>query len=306
MKYRAAAILLCAACGSNPSIPDARIAFDARGGGDDAPPDIDAPIPSPDGPVRSELALNRDRLLASYLDYLQANPSSTQSNGLSGASLTSICDLWTKLDPSSHGVFLTLTARMQGSRLGVDGTHMLDHVTKLYRLTGGQGATATDPGSCGGGEYNRMMMSMDTTLQASLVAANVHQGALEMGVYDIADIPLASPWRDSHDLGGPHAPFDLSDETNAGGPRGQVQYFQSPTTSMVAIQPLGRLDLETLIDPYALEMDQDYDCAHNSNPSCTYVLYGPLCAPETSAVGIDIYTAAYGDLEADYKPIGCP
>ena len=129
-------------------------------------------------------------------------------------------------------MFLTLTARMQGSVLGTDGSSMLSHIVTVYRVVGGQGATPSDPGSCGGGEFNRMIMSMDAELHASQLAANQHQGARQQNnQYDIADVVPSSYWRDSHDLGGPHAPFDLSDETNGGAPRGQTQYFQDPTSS---------------------------------------------------------------------------
>lgn len=243
---------------------------------------------------------NRDRLLATYVAWLHAHPA-MQSNGLDG-SVAGVCALWQKLDPSSRDVYLTLTARLQGSTLKSDGKSMLSHVVSLYRVSGGQGATATSAGSCGGGEYNRMIMSMDATLQTTLVAANDNKGA---GV-DIADIPGGSNryWRDSHDLGGPHAPFDLSDETENGAPRGQVQYFRDPS-SPIASQPLGRMDLTTLVDPRALEMDQDYDCPHNSNPSCSYVTYGPLCAPRPSMVGIDLYQQSYGTVEPSWKPSGC-
>jgi hypothetical protein len=185
---------------------------------------------------------------------------------------------------------------------------MLSHVAKLYRISGGQGAVGTsNPGSCGGGEYNRMIMSMDATLQHTLVAANAAKGApAANGKPDLLDIPGGSNrfWRDSHDLGGPHAPFDLSDETDNGAPRGQVQYFRDPS-STIAQAPLGRMDLTTLVDPYALEMDQDYDCPHNSNPSCTYVTYGPLCAPQPPLVGVDEYAKSYGSDEPAWKPSGC-
>ncbi len=252
------------------------------------------------------LDANRDRLLATYLAYLQAHPGA-QSNGLDGATLGSVCALWTQLHPSDREVFLTLTARMQGSSLGSDKSSMLWHVVRVYRVVGGQSATASDPGSCGGGEYNRMIMSMDAALHAALVAANTSQGAAgPTGAFDIADIPADSSrfWRDSHDVGGPHAPFDLSDETQDGAPRGQVQYFRDPTSS-AANAPLGRMDLTTLVDPSALEMDQDYDCVHNSNPGCSYVTYGPLCAPEASKIGIDLYESSYGSAESGWHPSGC-
>ncbi len=252
------------------------------------------------------LDANRDRVLKSYFKYLKANATQPQSNGLSSSNVNSVCDVWTKLDPSSRSVFLTITARLQRSILGVDGSSMLCHVNQLYRLTGGQDATQTDPGSCGGGEYNRMIMSMDAELQAVQLAANQHQGALQAnGKYDIADSPPNGTfWRDSHDLGGPHGPFDLSDETDNGAPRGQTQYFQDPT-SMLANAPLGRQDLMTLVDPYALEMDEDYDCTHNSNPICSYTFYGPICIPMSSEIGTQIYTDSYGDFEANWKPSGC-
>ena len=61
----------------------------------------------------------------------------------------------------------------------------------------------------------------------------------------------------------------------------------------------------TVVDPYALEMDQDYDCVHNSNPDCSYTLYGPLCAPETNLPGTAIYAANYGRLHFFVEPDGC-
>jgi hypothetical protein len=249
---------------------------------------------------------NRDRLLATYLAYLHAHPGA-QSNGLDGATLGSVCDLWSRLTPSDRAVYLTLTARMQGSTLGTDGSAMLSHVVGLYRLVGGQSASAGSAGSCGGGEYNRMIMSMDAALHAALVAANDHKGAAgTAGAFDLADVPADDTryWRDSHDAGGPHAPFDLSDETQDGAPRGQVQYFRDPS-STAANAPLGRMDLTTLVDPSALEMDQDYDCVHNSNPSCSYVTYGPLCAPEAAKVGVDLYEGTYGTIESAWRPSGC-
>src|ERR1700733_2662779 len=271
----------------------------------DAPANVvDAFVASPDAPPTYPTTLdgNRDRLLHTYYVWLKAEPNAMQSNGLLGANLTSVCDLWAQLDLSSQDVFRTITHRLQGSVLGSDATHMLDHVVTLYRVIGGQAASGTTvAGSCGGGEYNRMIMSMDHELHDVQVTANTDQGAAP---YDIADIPSTSFWRDSHDLGGPHTPFDLSDETNLGAPRGQTQYFRDPT-STAATSPLGRMDLTTLIDPYALEMDQDYDCVHNSNPSCDYTTYGVDYFPETSLAGSAIYTETYGDFEPAWQPSGC-
>jgi len=241
---------------------------------------------------------NRDRLLADYAAFLKT-VSIPQSNGL-GNTVHSACDVWAGLVPSSRDVFLTITHRLYGSVLA-DTTRMLDHVTHVYRIVGGENATASDPGSCGGGEFNRMIMQEDPNLHAKQVLANSHQGAQP---YDITDVIAGGYWRDSHDVGGPHAPFDLSDETNDGAPRGQTQYFKDPA-SAVANAPLGRQDLMTLVDPYALEMDQDYDCTHNSNPACDYIFYGTACAPAADLLGTQIYSGKYGDFAPGYVPTGC-
>ena len=52
-------------------------------------------------------------------------------------------------------------------------------------------------------------------------------------------------------------------------------------------------------------MDQDYDCTHNSNPDCSYTLYGPACAPETNQLGTAIYASNYGDFTSSWIPRGC-
>jgi hypothetical protein len=259
---------------------------------------------TPDAAVVSPLDGNRDRLLATYLAHLKSIPSTAQSNGLVGRDLANVCDLWTKLDPSSRAVFLTLTHRMQGSTLR-DTTRMLDHVTKLYRVIGGQDATSAAPGSCGGDEYNRMIMSMDRPLHDALLAANTDQGTLGSdNQYDLADIPATSQWRDSQNPAGPHAPFDTNDDTAAGAPRAQAQYFKDPA-SAAANAKLGRMDVTDVVDPHALELDQVYDCLHNSNPQCAYVNYGPLCAQEPSMLGSAVYVQDYGDFEPSWKPNAC-
>jgi hypothetical protein len=271
----------------------------------DAGPAADA---GPDASIAiaDTLSSNRDRLLSTYFDYLKAFATTPQSNGLSSSNVTNVCDVWAKLDPSSQQVFLTLTMRLQGSTLGSDGSSMLAHVVKVYRIVGGQNATATDPGSCGGGENNRMIMQMDAALHDAQLAASNHQGAKQStGMFDIADAPTGTSWRNSQDIGGPHTPFDISDETEQGAPRAQTQYFSDPT-SAIATSPLGRQDLTTLVDPYALELDQDYDCPHNSNPACAYTSYGPACFPEASQLGTAIFVASYGDFIATWKPSGCP
>lgn len=246
---------------------------------------------------------DRDRLLVAYRAFLDTR-GGAQTNGL-GPGLADTCALWTALAPSAQATFLTLTARLEGSHLA-DATTMLSHVTALYRVVGGDGATATDPGSCGGGEANRIIAAIDPTLHAALIAANTNQGDFNAdGQRDLVDIPAGGFWRDSHDIGGTHAPFDLSDETDGGAPRGQAQYFRDPA-SAAATSPLGRVDLADVVDPYAFELDQDYDCFHNSNPSCPYTLYGSLCAPQSEQLGTEIYSENYGDYLPNWRPVSCP
>jgi hypothetical protein len=281
---RGFALLLLASCGSSSSAPPVDVAA-----GSDA---------ATDGAVT---VAARDRLLQTYLAWLTAHPGPT-TNGLDGAALTGVCQLWTQLQPSAKAVFITLTARLERSHLRRDDSSMLDHMTRLYWLTGGGGATTTDPGMCGG-SGNRMIMQIDPTLHTELRTAFTTNGGAA-AARTIGDAIATSFWRDSHDLGGTHAPFDESDETESGAPRGQVQYFKDPA-SAVAMAPLGRPDLMTLVDPYAFEIDQDYDCTHNSNPSCSYTLYGPLCAPRPNLTGVEIFGATYGAVDLTWKPTGC-
>src|SRR4051812_9370811 len=144
--------LMLAACGGSSS--DSASSSDAGSGdGSNVPPgQIVPPPPGPaptdgggDAQTTAGLDTNRDRLLATYLAFLKSNPTQTQSNGLSGANVSDVCDLWKKLDPSSQATYLTLTHRMNGGVLG-DGTTMLAHIAKLYRVVGGQNAKASPPG----------------------------------------------------------------------------------------------------------------------------------------------------------------
>ncbi len=320
LRISAWATMACVAwaCGSSDAAPAGGGDVEARapdagaedtGQSPDAPADAASAVDAGDGatPAPSDtLSSNRDRLLATYLAYLKATPGA-QSNGLDGSKLAGVCDLWRALVPAAQGVYLTLTARLQGSHLSADGSSMLWRVVKVYRIAPGDGATATLPGMCGGGEGNRIIVSMDMPLHEALIAANTNKGQANAGgKSDIEDIKIGGNdfWRDSHDLGGPHGPFDLSDETDNGGPRGQVQYFKD-VTSAAARAPLGRTDLMTLVDPYALEMDQDYDCPHNSNPLCAYTTYGAACFPGPSKLGVALYAEKYGGYDPTWQPVDC-
>lgn len=300
------------ACGSSgDSDPPVTTVADAGDRDTSVPPVADGSSEGVDAgadvaaPAIDTLSANRDRLLATYLAYLKATPGK-QSNGLDGSALTGVCDLWRKLVPSAQGVYLTLTARLQGSKVSANGSSMLSHATRLYRIAGGDGSTSTDPGQCGG-DGNRIFVAIDEPLHHSLLVAYTSKGAaVDGGAPELADIPVGANafWRDTHDFAGPHSPFDRSDETDNGGPRAQAQYFASTTTG-AALQPLGRTDLTTLVEPYALEIDQDYDCPHNSNPLCDYTTYGALCAPGPSKSGADLYTEKYGSFDPTWQPVDC-
>ncbi len=282
---RGALFVVVAACGSStPGVtPDASTTTDGRA--------VDA----------TPGATDRDRLLATYLAHLQAHPGMS-SNGLDGASLTSVCQLWSGLTPSAQSVFLTITARLERSVLDVDASTMLSRTTKLYRIAGGNGSTATDPGQCGG-SGNRLVLAIDPTLHGTMKIVNSAQGVVG-GNHVIADASATSFWRDSHDLAGAHMPFTQSNETEGGAPRGQSHYFMDPTTTP-ATSPLGMIDLMTIVEPFAMEIDQDYDCFHASNPLCNYTLYGPACAPRAEKRGVEIFVDSYGAVDLTWRPAGC-
>jgi hypothetical protein len=283
-------------------------AVEGDGGGDepgDGGGDGDEGAVEPEPDPLASIAVGRNRLLELYLAHLRSRPTEAQSNGLIGRDLTDTCDLWTKLPPSARAVFLTITARLDGARLGADGSSMLEHVTGVYRIIGGDGATADDIGTCGGVEANRVILSMDVALHTALSAAHDNKGAEAPGAgFDVSDVPADGFWRDSHDPAGPHVPFDISVETQGGAPRAQGHYFVDPAAAE-ASEPLDRLDVRDVVDPYALEIDQDYDCFHGSNPLCEYTLYGPLCAPKPTRTGFDIFELGYGDAGLGWAPGGC-
>ncbi len=81
-------------------------------------------------------------------------------------------------------------------------------------------------------------------------------------------------------------------------------YFKDPS-SAAARAPLGRPDLMTVVDPLAFEIDQDYDCTHNSNPLCSYTTYGAFCAPKPLLTGVQLYSATYGLIDLMWMPVGC-
>src|SRR5512143_3721034 len=97
-----------AACGSSGGAGDA---------GPDASSDVAPPMDASDAAQPNDAAsdaadgsaggcvdtldANRDPLLATYLAFLKAFATTPQSNGLSSSTVSSVCDVWSKLDPSA-------------------------------------------------------------------------------------------------------------------------------------------------------------------------------------------------------------
>jgi hypothetical protein len=210
------------------------------------------------------------------------------------------CTAWRQgLDQSQRMVFLTITHRLTTSHLGAsavspssiylplhqayvpDYRTPLDHITTMWAIAGGHGPVpGPGPGECGGLDNNRLFMSMDQQLWLAFSLSNGTTG------FTGYSGPLVDPWnnrawRDTEDRKGAHSPFTMSDETSYGSPRGQV-HFWSPRPNaqgsgyFIPVQPgfqqVWRRGVEGLVDPYMIEMDQDYDFRHQSNPMCYSIL----------------------------------
>jgi hypothetical protein len=104
-------------------------------------------------------------------------------------------------------------------------------------------------------------------------------------------------WRASRDWGGPHAPFTGSRESDRGGPRAQIHYFNFDADA----RPINRREVERVTNGRAFEFDLDYNWLHDSNPVCTY----------SGRRGYDRYRSTWGEpaggapVEYEYQPGGC-
>jgi hypothetical protein len=264
VRIGAAALLVFFGCGAEDAAqpyPDA-----ARS---DAARDPDGPDSAPLLPdAATATAGDRDRLFAGYAE---------------GDS----CTVWTALDDSQRAVFLTLTHRLSVS-MTPDGQTMLSHVDAVYLILGG-GADGT---ACGSGENNRLFVSMDRYLWERMVDAWNNELAITDGG--------GAYWAKTNDIAGPHDPFDASSETQSGlscalvvelpdskPPTAQAHLFRDGSATRVERGPGISLDA----DPHMLEIDHDFDCFHQSNPTC-----GDFAQR---------YVDNYGDYGADWTPAGC-
>lgn len=127
----------------------------------------------------------------------------------------------------------------------------LDHVFKYWAVNGSDLGCCTGNDCCnGGGEWHRTFFSADDQLIAFY--RDVHAGLPE--------------WDESHDFGGPHDPFTQSDETQEGSPRGQTHFWSQDSEAST----LQRNGVEGVDDPHIVEIDNDYNILHDSNPEGTY------------------------------------
>lgn len=204
------------------------------------------------------------------------------------ATLGEPCAVWRGFDRSQRAVFLTISHRLFVGR-APDGRTMLSHVTRLYRVLGG-GSSGT---TCGGSENNRVFVQIDDALWGWL-------GQAWSGMRPLTD-GAGSRWVRSRDIAGPHDPFTASDETESGlrcvllfetgesrPPTGQVHFFRRDEDA----EPVRRGSGVSLpADPRMLEMDLDFNCVHDSNPTC-----GDFASR---------YTRNHGDFACGYVPTGC-
>jgi len=239
-------------------------------------------------PYTATLKSNRNRLFADW----------AARNGQSA----NVCQAWQNLSCAAKGAFITLTHRLQISVLP-DGKAPLDHVDALYAING-------DPdGDCHGGDDNRLFASMDDYLWEAMAYANI-------GYVTTVDTFGNPDWQTSSDPLGPHDPFDASNETAYGHPRGQVHFWITDDGFYV---PVYRNGVNGIIDANMLEFDQDYDWNHPSSTECSYDTGGcDQCQAGTGKAGFSsgpgrmIYARQHpfisGMVDApnyDWAPAGC-
>src|SRR6185295_6470976 len=157
---------------------------------------------------------------------------------------------------SAKGSFLTLTHRLQVS-LFSDWTTPLDHVNGCYAFLG----DGLDGNHCGGDD-NRIFVSMDNILHNAMIGANANSNS-----FITFDQNGNNNWKKSSDLGGPHSPFDASNETSYGHPRGQMHFWKSNAGFGTPVYNIG---VDGVVDENIMELDQDYDIIHSSSTECTY------------------------------------
>lgn len=194
------------------------------------------------------------------------------------ASASSAC-LFQSAAACSAGGFCDV--RAGGRSSAAQQQRLSDHVESIY------GVMDDASNSCSSLGNNRLY----GRLTVRGIEAVRDLGVRGVGMYG----PMS--WRSSRDLGGPHAPFTGSRESDRSGPRAQIHYFLHDGEA----RAIGRREVETVVHPRAFEIDLDYNWLHDSNPVCTY----------SGKKGYDRYRSTWGEgagwtpVEYDYSPGGC-
>ena len=235
------------------------------------------------------------------------------------------CAAWASLSPSARQIFLIITHRLSlytlarpaicgggGCPSYTAGGTMLSHIQRVYAIRGFDSGTESCgfPPFCGAshGDESRMFLAMDPDLYGAMALAFVLQiddsgfqgWSRAPLISDVAGgVPFYDYFRNSHDAGGPHAPFDWSDESKGGrtdapgSPTAQIQFWSAdagwqPSGDGHASSPVFRPGVEGVVDPYLLEIDQDWDLCHHSDPSS--------CGRDQE------YIDDYGDYQRSWSP----
>lgn len=128
----------------------------------------------------------------------------------------------------------------------------LEHVTQLYEILG-YGSPGT---SCDSKDNNRIFWAGDD----ALIGGWRNEGT------------ALPEWLHSQDIGGPHAPFNVSRETATGrpfsndGPDGQTQFYGWDWQAQWFLRGSAWLPP----DGKMFELDNDFNTIHDSSPECWY------------------------------------
>jgi len=191
------------------------------------------------------------------------------------------CALWASFDNIHRGIFLThtdmlgnrscmenasITSNTLNSQNNCDssqpcncpaGSDMaLDHVFKLWTVNGNDPSCNCTEGSngyncCNGGiEWHRTFFGADDALIGYF--RNYSYGLPE--------------WGSANDIAGPHSPFNNESGTAKGTPAGQTNFWSYNTDAVV----LQRGGVVGVFDPQIVELDNDYNWIHDSNPEGEY------------------------------------
>ena len=196
---------------------------------------------------------------AAINDTLDDNRNRLIADGAARRGLT-VDQYWNSLDAAAKGAFLMNTHRLSlyyvmDSRVYM--TTMLDNIDGLYSIEGGT--------SCGGDSNNRVFFKMSPILWDNMVWQ--FNEPLEYGIR-FRDINMNQGINHNSDLGGAHPPFNASNETSYGDPRGQMHFWWDYMSGQNTC--VWRNSLGCIIDYLVMEMDHDFNAMHDSSTECIY------------------------------------